>query len=97
MSARPQSTEIAEQLACCLEELDLRDQRLQLSLFRLLAEGSPVEVEQLAERNSLDVAHGLTPGEIVDGSPGPRHEMRVTDPDGYCLMLAQLDDETVSR
>jgi catechol 2,3-dioxygenase-like lactoylglutathione lyase family enzyme len=42
------------------------------------------------------VAHGLTPGEIVDGSPGPRREMRVTDPDGYCLMVAQIDDATIS-
>ena len=42
------------------------------------------------------VAHGVTPGpgEIIDGSPGPRQEMRVTDPDGYCLMIAQIDDET---
>lgn len=24
-------------------------------------------------------------------------EMRVTDPDGYCLMIAQLDDETLIR
>jgi hypothetical protein len=43
------------------------------------------------------VAHGLTPGEIVDGSPGPRREMRVTDLDGYCLMVAQIDDETIGR
>jgi SnoaL-like domain len=43
------------------------------------------------------VAQGLTPGEVVDGSPGPRREMRVTDPDGYCLMIAQIDDEAVSR
>ncbi len=42
------------------------------------------------------VAHGVRPGpgEIVDGSPGPRQEMRVTDPDGYCLMIAQIDDAT---
>jgi len=26
-----------------------------------------------------------------DGSPGPREEMRVTDPDGYVLMIAQID------
>jgi hypothetical protein len=43
------------------------------------------------------VAHGVTPGEIVDGSPGPGQEMRVTDPEGYCLMVAQIDDEAVSR
>lgn len=35
------------------------------------------------------VAGGVTPGEIVDGSPGPELQMRVTDPDGYCLMVAQ--------
>jgi hypothetical protein len=43
------------------------------------------------------VAYGLTPGEIVDGSPGPRREMRVTDPDGYCLMVAQIEDEANGR
>jgi len=42
----------------------------------------------VAVRDHL-VAHGLTPGEIIDGTPDPRHEMRVTDPDGYCLMVAQ--------
>ncbi|MGH2967954.1 MAG: VOC family protein [Solirubrobacteraceae bacterium] len=43
------------------------------------------------------VAHGVTPGpgEITDGSPGPRQEMRVTDPDGYCLMIAQIDEESL--
>lgn len=40
------------------------------------------------------VAHGLTPGEIIDGSPGPREEMRVTDPDGYSLMIAQINEDT---
>ena len=40
------------------------------------------------------VANGVTPGEIVDGSPGPREEMRVTDPDGYYLMIAQITDDT---
>jgi hypothetical protein len=29
--------------------------------------------------------------EIEDGSPGPRQEMRVTDPDGYVLMVAQIE------
>jgi hypothetical protein len=37
------------------------------------------------------VSQGLTPGEIVDGSPGPAQEMRLDDPDGYCLMIAQID------
>ncbi len=34
---------------------------------------------------------GLEVGEIEDGSPGPREEMRVVDPDGYVLMIAQID------
>lgn len=34
-------------------------------------------------------ANGATPSEIADGSPGPSEEMRVDDPDGYCLMIAQ--------
>jgi catechol 2,3-dioxygenase-like lactoylglutathione lyase family enzyme len=34
---------------------------------------------------------GIEAGEIEDGSPGPREEMRVTDPDGYVLMVAQID------
>jgi catechol 2,3-dioxygenase-like lactoylglutathione lyase family enzyme len=34
---------------------------------------------------------GIEPGPITDGSPGPREEMRVTDPDGYVLMIAQID------
>jgi ketosteroid isomerase-like protein len=37
------------------------------------------------------VANGITVGEIVDGSPGPKREMRVTDPDGYCLMVAPIE------
>jgi catechol 2,3-dioxygenase-like lactoylglutathione lyase family enzyme len=37
------------------------------------------------------VAAGIDPGQIEDGSPGPRQEMRVADPDGYVLMIAQVD------
>jgi hypothetical protein len=39
------------------------------------------------------LAHGVAAGEIEDGTPGPRQEMRVTDPDGYVLMIAQIEDE----
>jgi hypothetical protein len=66
------------------------DPRAQGVLFYLYA-------RDLAGLRDHLVANGLTPGEIVDGSPGPRHEMRVTDPDGYCLMIAQIEDETISR
>jgi ketosteroid isomerase-like protein/catechol 2,3-dioxygenase-like lactoylglutathione lyase family enzyme len=34
-------------------------------------------------------AHGVRAGQIRDGSPGPREEMCVRDPDGYVLMIAQ--------
>ncbi len=37
-------------------------------------------------------AHGEQAGPIRDGSPGPSAEMRVADPDGYVLMIAQRDD-----
>ena len=37
-------------------------------------------------------AHGVPAGEIRDGSPGPREEMCVRDPDGYVLMIAQTDE-----
>lgn len=37
------------------------------------------------------LAAGIAAGEIEDGSPGPRQEMRVTDPDGYVLMVAQIE------
>jgi hypothetical protein len=37
------------------------------------------------------VAAGIDTGEIEDGTPGPTEEMRVIDPDGYTLMIAQID------
>jgi hypothetical protein len=37
------------------------------------------------------LAAGIEAGEIEDGRPGPSEEMRVVDPDGYVLMVAQLE------
>jgi catechol 2,3-dioxygenase-like lactoylglutathione lyase family enzyme len=37
--------------------------------------------------------HGVRVGAICDGNPGPRREMPVRDPDGYVLMIAQIDDD----
>jgi uncharacterized glyoxalase superfamily protein PhnB len=37
------------------------------------------------------LADGINVGEILDGTPGPREEMRLTDPDGYLLMVAQVE------
>jgi uncharacterized glyoxalase superfamily protein PhnB len=45
--------------------------------------------DNLAALREQLVSGGLKPGEIVDGTPGPREQMRVTDPDGYVLMIAQ--------
>lgn len=39
-------------------------------------------------------AHGRMVGAICDGRPGPKQEMRLRDPDGYVLMIAQIDDDT---
>jgi catechol 2,3-dioxygenase-like lactoylglutathione lyase family enzyme len=39
-------------------------------------------------------AHGVRVGAIRDGSPGPKQEMRLRDPDGYVLMIAQIDEDT---
>jgi catechol 2,3-dioxygenase-like lactoylglutathione lyase family enzyme/ketosteroid isomerase-like protein len=39
------------------------------------------------------VAAGVSAGEIVDGTPGPRQQMELTDPDGYTVMVAQIEDE----
>ena len=35
-------------------------------------------------------------GEIEDGSPGPSEQMQLTDPDGYVLMVAQIEPEESS-
>jgi len=40
------------------------------------------------------IAAGVPAGEIEDGTPGPREEMRVIDPDGYVLMVAQTEPAT---
>lgn len=47
--------------------------------------------DDLAALRAQLIAAGIDAAEIEDGSPGPREEMRVTDPDGYVLMIAQTD------
>ena len=46
--------------------------------------------DDLAALRTQLLADGIHVGEIVDGTPGPRQEMRLTDPDGYVLLVAQL-------
>ena len=58
------------------------DCRVQAVLFYLYSD------DLSALRDRL-LAEGVTVGEIVDGSPGPEQEMRLADPDGWCLMIAQ--------
>jgi hypothetical protein len=41
------------------------------------------------------IAHGLRVGPIRDGSPGPEREIRISDPDGYCLMIAESKGQRV--
>jgi ketosteroid isomerase-like protein/catechol 2,3-dioxygenase-like lactoylglutathione lyase family enzyme len=53
-------------------------------LFYLYSNDLPALREQL-------LAAGLEAGEIEDGSPGPSEQMRVVDPDGFVLMIAQND------
>jgi ketosteroid isomerase-like protein/predicted enzyme related to lactoylglutathione lyase len=36
---------------------------------------------------------GVDAGPIEDGTPGPREQMKLTDPDGYVLMIAQTEAE----
>ena len=48
--------EVAEQLACCAENLDEVDRHPQLALFRRLAEGDPVEPSRLAADVGLETA-----------------------------------------
>jgi hypothetical protein len=40
------------------------------------------------------LAAAIDAGEIFDGTPGPREEMRITDPDGYVLVVAQIEEES---
>lgn len=37
----------------------------------------------------------MTAGEMTTGGPGPDRQMRVEDPDGSCLMVAEIEGERV--
>jgi len=58
-------------------------------LFYLYSNELAALREQLLT-NQVDV------GEIEDGRPGPREQMRLTDPDGYVLMVAQIEPDEAS-
>jgi catechol 2,3-dioxygenase-like lactoylglutathione lyase family enzyme len=47
--------------------------------------------DDLAALREHLLAKGVTVGEIRDGSPGPAREMGLADPDGWCLMVAEIE------
>src|SRR6476620_17160 len=78
----------------------LESSQAQLMVARATA---PVEADQqavlfylyskdLADLREHLVAEGVAGGAIREGTPGPRREMALTDPDGYCLMIAQIQE-----
>jgi catechol 2,3-dioxygenase-like lactoylglutathione lyase family enzyme len=64
------------------------DPRRQGVLFYLYA-------RDLAALRGRLLAARIAAGEIEDGTPGPKREMRVDDPDRYCVMIAEIDAERV--
>jgi hypothetical protein len=56
-------------------------------LFYLYSHDLPALRQQL-------LANGIDAGEIEDGTPGPSEQMPLTDPDGYFLMIAQIEKES---
>jgi hypothetical protein len=67
----------------------------------LAGRGRPIERDKMrssylyanglaALRDQL-LAAGVAVGEIRDGSPGPAREMGLADPDGWCLMVAEIE------
>jgi catechol 2,3-dioxygenase-like lactoylglutathione lyase family enzyme len=58
------------------------DCHVQAVLFYLYA----YDLDALRERL---LGAGLEPGPIEDGTPGPKRELRLFDPDGYVLMIAE--------
>jgi catechol 2,3-dioxygenase-like lactoylglutathione lyase family enzyme len=77
----------------------LENDRAQIMLARASAPIDPTQQAVLFYLYSADLAalrahlveHGVSAGPIRDGSPGPREEMALCDPDGYRLMVAQTE------
>jgi hypothetical protein len=47
----------------------------------------------LAALRAQLLANGIDAGEIEDGTLGPSEQMQLTDPDGYVLMVAQIEPD----
>jgi uncharacterized glyoxalase superfamily protein PhnB len=65
------------------------DQADQGVLFYLYSDNLTALRQQL-------LAAGIDVGEIEDGTPGPREQMQLTDPDGYVLKIAQIEPQEAS-
>jgi hypothetical protein len=52
--------------------------------------------DDLAALREQLLANGIHDGEIEDATPGPSQEMQLSDPDGYVLMVAQLETPEAS-
>jgi catechol 2,3-dioxygenase-like lactoylglutathione lyase family enzyme len=50
-------------------------------------------VDDLLSLRERLIGHGVEAGEIEDGRPGPTRELRLRDPDGYLLMVAEIEAE----
>ena len=61
------------------------DPSQQAVVFYLYAD----DLDELRERL---LAHEVAVSPIRDGTPGPEREVRLSDPDGYCLMVAETED-----
>jgi catechol 2,3-dioxygenase-like lactoylglutathione lyase family enzyme len=48
-------------------------------------------VDDLDALRSHLIENGVEAGAIVDGTPGPRRELTLRDPDRYCLMVAEIE------
>jgi catechol 2,3-dioxygenase-like lactoylglutathione lyase family enzyme len=64
------------------------DPRAQAVLFYLYTQ----DLDALRARV---VSEGVAAGEVTSGGPGPDRQMRIDDPDGYCLMVAEIVGERV--
>ena len=69
------------------EPIDQKDQGILFYLY------SP----DLAALRKQLLAAGIEVGEITDGTPGPREEMQLKDPNGYTLKIAQIEQEAPER
>lgn len=70
-------------LALADAPIDHREQAVLLHLY----------TDDLASLRDHLVGHGIAAGEIFDGTPAPKRQLRLDDPDGYVLMIAEIEPD----